>query len=136
MPLQNDASIGDNAVLLRVLHDNWIYRDGERRRPTKQAFMDGNTGEVSCFIDGPGVREEIRRMFPGREIAAVRAQVVRDSGFVIERRPADCGNFRGAPDSHVVIGPPVQLRRLECERCAHRIAVHPDVILVARAPIE
>lgn len=130
MAPQNDVSVYDGAVLLRVLQRNWVCTDGDRRRPTKQAFQDGNTGEASCFVDGPGVRDELRRMFPGLDLAEVPAAVVRQSEFAIERRPAECGDFRGDAGLHVVIGPPAAITRLEYERRARRIATHPDVAVV------
>jgi hypothetical protein len=126
MPLIDDASVPDEAILLRVLLPKWICTENGIRRVTKQAFMDGLTGEASCFIEGAGVQEEVRRIFPGMEIAAVLARTIRQSGFVIERRPREADPFTGDPNAHVVIGTAQQVRRLEYERCAKRIAIHPD----------
>jgi hypothetical protein len=126
MPLIDDASVSDEAILLRVLLPNWICEQNGVRRVTKQAFLDGETGEASCFIDGAGVQDEVRRIFPGKEVAAIPARVVRECGFVIERRPDEADPFTGDPNAHVVLGTAVQVRRLEYERCAKRIALHID----------
>jgi|SRR5208282_3002365 len=126
MPLVDDASIPDEAVLLRALLPNWIHEQDGIRRISKQAFLDGQTGEASCFIDGAGVQAEVRRIFPGKEIGAVTARVVRESGFVIARRPNEADPFAMDANAHVVIGTAQQLRRIEYERCAKRIAIHAE----------
>ena len=106
--------------------------DGEARRPGKIAFIDGRTQEASCFIEGPGVAEEMRRILPCPEgIAVVPASVVRECGFAIERRPDGCPEgFRCDPASHVVIGPPEVIRRKLYEKMARQIATHPETRII------
>ena len=126
MPLVDDASIPNEAILLRALLPGWIHEQDGIRRISKQAFLDGQTHEASCFIDGAGVQSEVRRIFPGKEIGAVTARAVRESGFVIERRPKEADPFTGDRNAHVVIGTAQSLRRIEYERCAKKIAIHAE----------
>jgi len=124
MPVIDDTSITDDAILYRVLHPGWTCSKNGRYRPQSMAFTDGRSKEVSCFIAGEGVEEKVRSMFPGLEIATVSARVVRESGFAIERRPTECEEFSGDPKTHVVIGSPTGIPNKEYERCARKIAVH------------
>jgi hypothetical protein len=126
MPIVNDASIPDDAILLRVLHPSslWRCRVGGRYRPTSLAFQDGLTGDVSCFVQAEGVEAQVRQMYPHNEIATVTAGAVRAAGYVIERRPGECGNFTGDPNAHVVIGPPEPITKKAQTRRARRIAEH------------
>src|SRR5277367_2101997 len=48
-------------------------------------------------------------------------RAVRESGFVIERRPKEADPFTGDRNAHVVIGTAQSLRRIEYERCAKKI---------------
>lgn len=123
MPVVNDPSIPDEAILLRVLLPGWTCHKNQRYRPQSLAFTDGHTYEASCFIASEGVEAEVRRMFPQYEIAAVPAGVVRRSGFAIQRRPGECEGFQGDPNAHVVIGSAVSVSKKEYERCARAIAV-------------
>ena len=137
MPLQDDQTIPDDAILYRVLPlPSWIKTEGEKRRPSSIAFYEAR-GEVSYFVDGPGMIAEVRRMFPGMEIACVPASVLRSAevGFVIERRPAECPDgFQSDPAYHVVAGPNGELTRNEFQRRAGRIAKHPDVTILPKEP--
>ncbi|PYU22862.1 MAG: hypothetical protein DMG32_17200 [Acidobacteria bacterium] len=130
MAVVNDSSIPNDAILLRVLLPGWTCLKNSRYRPTTHAFIDGRTGEVSCFIVGPGVEAEVRRMFPDFEIATVPANVIRGSGFAIERRPGECTGFNGDPGAHVVIGAPDEVTRREYERRAKKIAVHLETTIL------
>jgi hypothetical protein len=117
MPLQDDPSIPNEAVLLRALEKNWTIDSGEGRRPTSFAFKAANY-ETSFFVEEPGVIEEMRRHLSCPEgIAAVPARVVRECGLVIERRPDECPTtFQVNNRCHVVVGPPGTVRRTEYER--------------------
>jgi hypothetical protein len=134
MPVVNDASITDDTLLLRVLRPDWICLKNGRYRPESLAFTDGRSGEVSCFIASEGVEAEVRRMFPGHKIAAVPARVVRQSGFVIQRRPGECEGFNADPTAHVVIGCDVQVPKKQYERCARAIAVHAETTILPEPP--
>ena len=139
MPLLDDATIPDNAILLRVLRQdpNWTTNKGGRRRPSNLAFYEAR-GEVSYFIDAPGMLTELRRIFPGQEIVNVPAAVIRGVGFAIVRRPNDCpADFQCDRTCHVVAGPSGELQRLEFQRRARAIAKHQDVtILPSEAPAQ
>jgi len=137
MPLQNDPTIPDEAILYRVLDDNpdWRTNKGGRYRPSKLAFYEAR-GEVSYFLNSPDMLPELQRLFPGREIASVPASVLRSAevGFVIQRRPDEVPpDFRCDPASHVVAGPPVEMTRLEFERRARAIAKHQFTTII-RSP--
>jgi hypothetical protein len=137
MPLQDDQSISGNAVLFRVLQDpNWTTYKGGRRRPSSLAFYEAH-GEVSYFVDTPGMLSELHRIFPGREIARVPASVVRQQGFAIERRPNECpDDFQCDRTCHVVAGPTSEIQRLEFQRRARTIATHQDVTIIPAEPME
>jgi hypothetical protein len=124
MPIVNDDTIPDEAILLRVLHDGWTCTRNGQRRPNSLAFLDGHSGEPSCFIQGDGVETQVRQMYPGHEIASFTARAVRESGYVIQRRPNECGSFGGDPNDHVVIGPPGAMGKNAKVRSARRIAEH------------
>jgi hypothetical protein len=130
MPLLDDGTISADAVLFRVLHPGWITNKGGARRPSSIAFYEAQ-GEVSYFVDTPGMLPELRRIFPGLEIARIPAAVVRGVGLVIERRPAECPNgFQCNPADHVVAGPPQELERNVYEKRARSIAKQPGVAIV------
>lgn len=127
MPLLNDASILDGAVLFRVLFPGCTTTKGGTYRLASHAFFEAR-GEVSLFLDMPGLLEELRRIFPGQEIASVSASVIRGAGLVIERRPAECPlDFRCDKACHVVVGPAQELRRNDLEKRYRSIAKHPTV---------
>lgn len=132
MTLLDDGTVPNDAVLLRVIvqDPNWTTRKAGRYRPTRLAFF-STQQEISCFVDAPGIIAEIMRIFPGLEIACVPASVIRDVDFAIERRPDECPDgFRCDRNSHVVIGPTVQLTRNEHERRAGSIARHLGVTII------
>jgi len=130
MPLLNDATIPDSARLFRVLIPNWVIKSGETRRVASCAFFEVR-GEVSLFLDAPGLLEELRRIFPGREIASVSAMVIREAGLAIERRPTECpSDFRCDNACHVVVGPAQELSRNEMERRYRSIAKHPALVIL------
>jgi hypothetical protein len=126
MPLQDDATVPNDATLLRVLHKTWVTGEGENRRPAKHAFMDSNF-ETSLFVNSPEVVTELRRIFIGLEIACISVGVLREAGLVIERRPDECPEaFNCDPRCHVVIGPPNEMTRNVYQRIARTIAKHPQ----------
>jgi hypothetical protein len=130
MPINDDASIPNDAILLRLLTCDWITKD-ERPRPTSHAFRDSNF-ESSCFLDSAEVRLELRRLFAELAIAfaAIPAQVFRDNGFAIESRPDEApGQFGCDRRSHVVVGPPRPCARTAYDRMARAIARHEQVAL-------
>lgn len=121
MPINDDATIPHDAILLRVLLKDWITTKQERRRPTSHAFRDSNA-ESSCFIDSEATRANLARLYPGLEVAAVPASVLRENGFAIERRPNELPEeFGGEQQSHVVVGPPQACARAVQERMAQAI---------------
>jgi len=133
MALQDDATIPGATTLYRVLHDGWTTDKGGKHRPSSIAFFEAQ-GEVSYFVDGSGILQELRRIFPGKEIACVPASVIREKGLAIERRPGECPtDFHLDPNSHVVCGPAEPMERNEYEKRARSIARHNDVTL---APTE
>ncbi len=131
MPLQDDATVPNDATLLRVLHKTWVTGEGENRRPTSHAFMDSNF-ETSLFINSPGVVTELHRIFIGLEIACVPVGALREIGLVIERRPDECPeNFNCDPRCHVVIGPPREMARNEYQRLTRNLAKHPQTQILS-----
>ena len=135
MPLHDDQTIADDAILYRVLpHPNWVKVDAGVTRPSSIAFFECRQ-EVSFFVDGPGILSELRRIFPGAPIAKVPAAILREKGLAIERRPGECGDdFNGDPASHVVVGPAEQIQPNLYEKRARSIAKHPDVGIVPEEP--
>jgi len=131
MSAQDDQTIPPDAVLLRVLkHPDWIINKDGKTRPSSAAFFEAR-GEVSHFIDAPGMINELFRLFPGWPIAAVPASVVRGRGLGIERSPGDCPkDFRGDPANHVIVGPPPNVGRPAYEKMARPIAKLPDVNII------
>jgi hypothetical protein len=126
MPLQDDATVPNDATLLRVLLKTWVTGDGENRRPTSHAFMDSNY-ETSLFLNSPEVVAELHRLFIGLEIASVSVGVLREAGLIVARRPDECpDNFNCDPNCHVVIGPPGEMTRNIYQRIARTIAKHPQ----------
>ena len=121
MPINNDESIPNDAILLRLLTKDWIVTKEGVRRPTSHAFRESNF-ESSCFVDSPATRIELKKLYPGFEIAAIPAQVFRESGFAIERRPDEVPEgFEGDRRNHVVVGPPQACARNLHERMARSI---------------
>lgn len=132
MPLRDDATIPNSAVLLRVLIDdaNWRTQENGRYRPSSLAFFSTNQ-DVSYFLDVPGVVDELNRIFAGFEIASIPASVIREAGFVIERRPGECPeDFRCDRTCHVVAGPIESLERKVHQKRARQIAKHPAVTII------
>jgi hypothetical protein len=137
MPLTDDPTVAAGSILLRVLRAGWTTTKGGRCRPASLAFF--STGqEISYFVEGPGVVNELWRIFPGHKIARIPAFVIRASGFVIERRPAECpAELQCDHASHVVAGPAAEITRNEFQRRAGLIAKHNDVSIIepeAQAP--
>lgn len=134
MALQNDQTIQDNAILYRVLDDdpNWRTTKYGRYGPSKLAFFEVR-GEVSYFLESPGMLAELQRIFPRQEIASVPASVLRSAevGFAIERRPNEVPpGFQCDPANHVLGGPAAEITRLEFERRARVIANHQATTIV------
>ena len=104
MPIIDDGSIPNETVLFRILLPGWTCGEEGTKRPQSLAFIDGQTGEPSLFMEEPGVLAAIRDKYPNYEIARATAGVVRAAGFAIERRPAESPEYINNPNSHVVIG--------------------------------
>jgi hypothetical protein len=139
MAIQNDPTIHNEKTLLRVLDldPSWTTNKGGRYRPSSLAFFQAD-GEVSYFVDSEGIVEELRRIFPGREIARVSASVIRSEevGLAIACRPEEVpADFRCDPNSHVVVGPPAEMTRLEFQRRARAIAKHHSTAIIPRVQI-
>jgi hypothetical protein len=129
MPITDDATIPDDAILLRVLTKDWITIEQGRRRPTSHSFRDANA-ETSCFIDSQVARTALMKLFPGSSIAAFPAHVCRASGFAIERRPNEVpDDFVGDRQSHVVVGPPQASTRIVQTRMARALVKHEQVTI-------
>lgn len=137
MALVDDATIPNGATLLRVLRKGkgWTTTDkGGRYRPTSAAFFSSNQ-EISYFLEAAGILADLQQMFPGCEIARIPASVIRGTGSVIERRPAECPpEFQGNHACHVVAGPNTATERNELEKRARTIAKHPDVEIIPAQP--
>ena len=133
MPLRHDEGIAREAILYRILqHKGWTTNKGGKHRPSSIAFFEVD-GEVSYFIDSDSMVPELRRIFPGADIARVPASVVIDAGFAIERRPNECPeDFRCNPACHVVVGPAQPMEPNDYEKRARSIAKHPDVGIVPK----
>jgi hypothetical protein len=132
MPINDDPAITDDAVLLRLLTKDWIFTTPDRQRPTSHALRESNF-ECSCFIDTPENRTELQRLYSTAAVAfaAIPARVLRENGFAIESRPDEApAEFRGAPRSHVVVGPPQPCPRNEHERKARAIAKNEQVTVI------
>ena|SRR5258708_3224245 len=130
MPLLDDATIPDGAVLYRVLIPGWTTTRGGRYRPASHAFLE-TRGEVSLFVDEPGMLDELRRIFPRHEIAVVSASVIRSKRLVIERRPLECPEgFQRDPACHVVVGPNDEIQKPELEKRYRSIAKDPSVAIL------
>lgn len=137
MALVDDATIANSATLLRVLRKGigWTTTDKDGRyRPTSAAFFSTNQ-EISYFLEAPGILAQLQQIFPGCEIARIPASVIRGTGSVIERRPAECPpNFHGDHACHVVAGPNTATARNELEKRARTIAKHPAVAIIPAQP--
>ncbi len=130
MPPHADAlDIGEEQYLLRILKPKWTVLENDRERPTKEALTDTNY-ENSCFVEGEISADEIEQLFPGLKVARLPVQVVRESGFIIERRPDEAPNQCSNPRSHVVVGPSTEIRRLEYERLAKRVVKNERVTIL------
>lgn len=134
MSLIDDQTVPPDAVLFRVLRQdpNWTTNKGGRIRPASLAFF-STEQEISYFLDSPGMLAELRRIFPGHQIARVPALVIRAAGFAIERRPDpdDCPvDFRCDRACHVVAGPPTEITRKEFQRAASAIAKNAEVTII------
>src|SRR5215813_4557282 len=123
MPIVNDGTISDETALLRIMLPGWTCKKGGNTRPQSLAFIDGQSGEPSFFIEQPGVVEAIRKQYPGCVIARTTAEVVRAAGYAIERRPVESPNFIDNSELHVIIGPAAPLTsKKELTRMARKIS--------------
>ncbi len=130
MPPHTDAlDIRGEQYLLRVLRPKWTIFISGRERPTKESLTDTNY-ENSCFVEGEISREEIAGLFPGLRLARLPVHVVREAGFILERRPEEAPEGCSVPSSHVVTGPSTEIRRLEYEKQAKRIVTNEGVTIL------
>lgn len=84
----DDATIADDAVLLRVLvSDSWHTATATGRRASSFTFMDTRSGETSCYIDTPERRATIAARYPGCPVAQFTARQVRMAGLLVASDP-------------------------------------------------
>jgi hypothetical protein len=129
MPLQDDATIPAEATLYRVLpFPSWVTTEQGVLRPTSAAFYEGR-GEVSYLLDGPGVLDEIRRLYPSAPIAALPASTLREvADYVIVRRPDEASER--LRDYHVVVGASNEITKNDSRRRAKSISRHDSVRVI------
>jgi len=143
-PHVDDAGITNESYVLRAL-PNWVTIDNGRERPKSEALTDSNY-ENSCFLEGAisigdivaflldhARREEDHRLIEqiesGLAFARIPVSVIRENGFIVERRPdeaPECAN----PAAHVIVGPPEEIRRKVYERAAKAIVKHPQTAII------
>src|SRR5438309_4463567 len=130
-PHVNDEEIENTSFLLRALLKTWLVTDSGRERPTTAAFTDSNY-ENSCFVEHEISIQEIHQFLAAQSdqfrgeasFARIPVDVIRGSGFIIERRPGEaegCAN----PNAHVVVGPREALGRKQYQNSARRIVTNP-----------
>lgn len=127
-PSKDDPSIGPDAVVLRVLHSNWVTTKGGAERPTSDSLRDSNF-ENSCFIEEEISADELRALdiFSGKRIARIPAKLLRDQGYWLERRPDEAPEGCVNPNAHVICGPPNSPVRKVYEEMARRIVKSLDI---------
>jgi hypothetical protein len=143
-PHVDDAGITNQICVLRAL-PNWVTLDNGRERPKSEAFTDSSF-ENSCFVEGEisiddivaflldhARRQEDHRLIEqienGLAFARISVSVIRENGFIIERRPDEAPGCTN-PAAHVVVGPPEEIRRKVYERAAKAIVKHPLTTII------
>lgn len=147
-PHEDDRAINNDQRLWRAL-PNWITAKDGRERPKSESLTDSSY-ENSCFVEGEITLEEIvafllagaqqqedamlmKLIEEGLPFALLPVGVVREAGFIVERRPEEadgCAN----PNAHVVVGPAAEIRRKDYERSAKKIVKHEAVTIIRAAP--
>ena len=148
-PHEDDQAINNDQRLWRAL-PNWTTAKEGRERPKSEALTDSSY-ENSCFVEGEITLEEVvafllagaqqqedeilmKLIEQGLPFAVLPVGLIREAGFILERRPEEaegCAN----PNAHVVVGPPEEIRRKEYERAAKKIVKHETVTIVRAAPV-
>ena len=146
-PHADDQGIANDQFLLRAL-PNWITSKEGRERPKSESLTDSSY-ENSCFVEGEITPEQIiafllvqarlqqddalvREIGKGLPLARIPVSIVREAGFIIERRPEEavgCAN----PAAHVVVGPPTEIRRKDYARAAKRIVKDERIVIIRQA---
>jgi hypothetical protein len=123
MPIQDDPSVPDDAIVIRVLLDSWLTTKGGRVRPASWALLDmGGDGECSCFLASESIVNKLSNHFAGKHIAQIPASVLRANSFAIQRKPDECPEgLRDDNGCHVVIGPRDVCTSHQVEQRARRI---------------
>ena len=129
MPVQDDASISDDTIILRVLLEGWITTKGGRTRPASYALLElGGEGECSGFLDSDTVVPKLAKEFHGLYLARIPAVVLRENKSAIQRKPEECpSNLRDDTGCHVVMGVPDSCTSHQIEQRARRIVKDPRV---------
>jgi hypothetical protein len=137
MPIEDDPTIPDEAIVLRVLHPNWITTKGGRTRPTSHALLElGGTGECSCFIASGTILSKLAAKFPGLSVARIPAAVLRENNFAVRRQPEDCpADLVDDHGIHVVVGPPDGCNNHQTEKRARAIVRDARVTIQALATV-
>ena len=131
MPIEDDPSISNEAIVLRVLLPDWITTKGGRTRPTSHALLElGGTGECSCFLSSETILVKLANKFPGKSVAAIPAMVLRQNNFAVRRQPDDCPeDLIDEHGIHVVIGPKDQCNNHQTEKRARAIVTDARVTI-------
>jgi hypothetical protein len=127
-PSKDDPSIGPDAVVLRVLHANWVTTKGGAERPTSDSLKDSNF-ENSCFVEEEISVDELRNIaiISGKRIARIPVKLLREEGYWLERRPDEAPEGCTNPAAHLICGPPDFPPRGQYEAKARRIVRSADV---------
>ena len=128
-PIRDDPALGSGSYVLRVLHERGITTKGGRERPQSDSIKDSNF-ENSCFVEGEIPIEELRLLFGGRRIARIPVQLLRNEGYLLERRPLEAPEGCSRPESHIVCGPPETTSRGEYEAKARRIVRSEEIQII------
>lgn len=147
-PREDDRAIDNDKRLWRALPD-WVTAKEGHERPKSESLTDSSY-ENSCFLESEITLEEIvayllagaqqqghdklmKLIEEGLPFALIPVGVIREAGFIVERRPEEaegCAN----PNAHVVVGPAAEIRRKDYERAAKKIVKHETVAIVRATP--
>ncbi len=97
---EHDPTLADDVRLIRVLvRPDWITSKGGPERASSVVFLDGQTHEVSCFVDSAEARNALRGLYPDAKVAVITVGAARRSGHLVAR---DDEGGEGIP-GHVVL---------------------------------
>jgi hypothetical protein len=127
MPRHDDASISDEAILIRAVRPDWVIRDGDGERIISGTFVDGSL-EASCFIaeEVGGVEAFIQDILPELSeelglpfrIATLTVSAARAQGLWVYRKPEE---YKDDP-AHVVVCAADGMSKSQYKRSAARLA--------------